>query len=870
MIEKKLIHEIPKSADFHSAVLTSFSFDFHHFESQVLRQLKSKGIINVNIFADDVMLDQAIGLSTGYLKSISSSYVVNGASSVGAFHPKIIFLAGEKDIMMIQGSGNITNGGHGKNHEVFGVFYANSDNKAQLPIIQETWNFLKVLGERAEGISRDKISWLEDNCGLLNNDTIDKHSWSKLDNNLSAAAVYNDEKSIWHQIQNLIPNEEIKGISIYSPFYDEAGSFIKNLSDHYIAANIRAFIQSNKGIHPHKMERADNVGFFAWESTRRAESKVKKLADRKLHSKVFVFEATNGAQYCLFGSPNATVKAFGTDSSRGANDEFGIVFKSKTRNFIDELALDGTHKKVTPKEQPLAEKAEKEINDQTEKRVGRLKITGVDQDGNILSIYLKNKKDIKSANCILFDAWGKRLEESNLALGKDKILYELKDQKNASKTSFIQFFNNEKKEVSNKQIVNSLSDIINTNPSQENRKLLRLASIIELGNDKVFEVIDFMNTLRSARTPEDAAKSYRSDSNEKKDKNATSLSYDEIFSMEEEELDFKKTLNQHNSIRIWDAIEKYFNQLATEEVEEDMDDEEEGDATISRTRKEKKNRTEAIILRSTNVLNNKRKAIEKFLVNYHNALKNSAIKGDHEIGLIDMAMFLIVMKQLIQFTEREVTLKVIKEEEGEKFTLYPSTGNLSELTSFTGATLNILGQFVNLINRFEFQSSNDEYTAQKLSHYKKLVYRSSLFVLSITKQLYDYHPNGSKWTDTVAYNIVSKLGDIESNLEDHFEELLKNVSIEELHESSLINHVKKWSDNLKTLKGSSYLLDKQLGICNIEKKIPVSGPPKYLKISRPGFEYNEDVQDFLLSDLYECQTKKLKPSLQKFKSQQLN
>lgn len=869
MIEKKLIHEIPKSADFHSAVLTSFSFDFYHFESQVLRQLKSKGIINVNILADDVMLDQAIGLSTGYLKSISSSYVVNGVSSVGAFHPKIIFLAGEKDVMMIQGSGNITNGGHGKNHEVFGVFYANNDNRTQLPIIQETWNYLKFLGQRAEGISGDKMSWLENNCGLLNEDAIEKHAWSKLDNDLSVAAVYNDDLSIWNQLKALVPSGNVKRISVYSPFYDEAGSFIKNLSTHYSEASIRAFIQAEKGIHPHKMDSANNVEFFAWESTQRAESKVKKLSDRKLHAKVFVFEEKDGNQYCLFGSPNATIKAFGTDSSKGANDEFGILFKSESRNFIEELTLDGAHEKATPKEQPLSEKAEKELDEQAEERINRVKLTGVDQDGKLLTVYLKNKKEIKTAKCVLFDAWGIRLEERNLTLTKDKLVYELNDQKNSGRVSFVQFYNEANKEVSNKQIVNNLSDIINTNPSQENRRLLRLASIIELGNDKVFDVIDFMNTLRSSRTPSSVVNSFRPESGEKEDKNATNLSYDEIFAMEEEELDVEKTLKQHNSVRIWDAIEKYFNQLAIEESEEDMDDEEEGDASTSRTRKEKKNRTETIKLNSTKVLEKKRKAIEKFLVNYQNALKNSALKKEHKIGLIDMAMFLIVMKQLIQFTEREVTLKVIKEGEGEKFTLYPGRGNLSELTSFTGATLNILGQFVNLINRFEFQSSNDEYTSQKIEHYKQLVYRSSLFVLAITKELFGDHRNALKWSKTVAYNFIDKFGKVEPNLEDHFEELLKNVSIEGLNERSLMIHVERWEKYFTTLKSTTYLLDDNLGICNIEKRIPENGPSKFLKISRPGFEYNEEAQEFLLSDLYDCKSKELKPSLQKFKSTQL-
>ena len=50
MSEKKLFHEVPKSADFHSVVMTTYSFDFHHFESQVLRPLKKQRNYQCNYF----------------------------------------------------------------------------------------------------------------------------------------------------------------------------------------------------------------------------------------------------------------------------------------------------------------------------------------------------------------------------------------------------------------------------------------------------------------------------------------------------------------------------------------------------------------------------------------------------------------------------------------------------------------------------------------------------------------------------------------------------------------------------------------------------------------------------------------------------
>ena len=185
MSELKLFREVPKSADFHSVVMTTFSFDFHHFESQVLRELKRKGVTNVNLFADTTMLDKSIGFSTGHLKSLSTSYSINSIPCKGAFHPKITLLAGENDVLLLQGSGNITNGGHGKNHEIFTVFYANREDQIQLPIIQEAWLYLRRLTSDIEGISSEKLDWVSSNCNMLTDINIKPHQFSEIETNFS-------------------------------------------------------------------------------------------------------------------------------------------------------------------------------------------------------------------------------------------------------------------------------------------------------------------------------------------------------------------------------------------------------------------------------------------------------------------------------------------------------------------------------------------------------------------------------------------------------------------------------------------------------------------------------------------------------------
>ena len=133
---------------------------------------------------------------------------------------------------------------------------------------------------------------------------------------------------------------------------------------------------------------------------------------------------------------------------------------------------------------------------------------------------------------------------------------------------------------------------------------MKLGSLLECGDSKLFEVINYFNDIQSERRTF-AVKTTRGSSNDddKDTKPVAAISYEEAIAISKEEEAHQHIFKQHSSIKIWDAIEHYFNDLAVAEEEEDMDDEEEGEATTSRERKDKKTRTEPVILNSEKVLN---------------------------------------------------------------------------------------------------------------------------------------------------------------------------------------------------------------------------------------------------------------------------
>jgi hypothetical protein len=149
--------------------------------------------------------------------------------------------------------------------------------------------------------------------------------------------------------------------------------------------------------------------------------------------------------------------------------------------------------------------------------------------------------------------------------------------------------------------------------------------------------------------------------------------------------------------------------------------------------------------------------------------------------------------------------------------------------------------------RYLFNSGHDEYTQNKLIRYQVLVRRTSLFSLAIIGAIYHDHENGSNWADLLGYNIIDKCGDLEIGFEKHLSEFLKNTSIDRDQEDSLVERLENWQ--IKS-KSHDYYAAKNLGICNVVKRIPQEGPLKFLKLGRPGFDYDKKERDFVLPELY--------------------
>ena len=94
---------------YHSAILTTFSFDQVFFEKYYMPQLRRRGIRNVILLVDAGRYDAVMQSEEGFAFTKKDYAIIRIDNNLGGvFHPKISLFAGKNKVMAIVGSGKLT------------------------------------------------------------------------------------------------------------------------------------------------------------------------------------------------------------------------------------------------------------------------------------------------------------------------------------------------------------------------------------------------------------------------------------------------------------------------------------------------------------------------------------------------------------------------------------------------------------------------------------------------------------------------------------------------------------------------------------------------------------------------------------------
>lgn len=850
MEEFHIIRDIPASAKFHSCIISSFAFDYYFFDIQIRRYLHKKGIYNIIVLCDSNMLDQSISAISHRAQHIFKDYTIIPIQSKGCFHPKLFGFIGQDQLMLHVGSGNLTNGGMGKNHELFSTFSCNSINDPQYPIIKSGIDYLVNKIHENKGFVSQQLTWILDNSNLLSSFEQPVISAAvELTETSSCSLLFNDVDSIYYHLLESIQIDQVTAIKIVSPFFDGDGRFIRKLLDDFSGADIEIFVQNTIPAELISFMDDSRVTFYDWSETTRGKkflSGYNNETDRQLHAKVFVFE-TSEKSYLLHGSPNATSAAFGLNSST-INDEAAILYAYTSSEVLPDIGLLPEIEIIqahTSRSRTLPN-PESIINH----KVSKTKILGIDKYTNKIQAYLAIPKE--TATHINFCDIKRDILESVLIPANNlEITLTFTDYPTLRNTA-LAFLSQNDDPCSKNAYVNDVHYLQKGNPSKENQRLQKLLSTIMLGNMNEFDIFSHLSLIMKDKDGANTKK-YRSSTNS--NTIPISMSYEESKALLQSKQSDEESILFSSSKKLLDAINAIIQISKTNREEQEMDQDEVGGKDGGQDEDLEPSKSlyaNPKVFRSQKTFDNQQKKVMSLYNGYMEYLANDTyhrteLIADKCISTSELSYFIVLYLQLLHIANKPYA---IKDQESNSNPLLISTSSISHQESFSSISLRLIGHFLLYLNSYEFKKYDDDYSNEELDKNKEQL--SLLITFGLTLH-YKLIPRHGKWVKSLFLNATKILPSIEASQLHHIAQKLPDISLDIPHDLQLV------FDELTKVaidESADHEILPEVGLVNILKFIPNRTQQNALKVSFSGINYNEKTKQFEYPKVFSVKAQK--------------
>jgi hypothetical protein len=456
---------------YHSCVITSYSIDLAFFEQLILPRLRGAGITNINLFVDASMLEKYLASHLGdSLKKFNANYSITPVSISGAFHPKMLFLAGKDKGYLSIGSGNITSSGLLYNDEIWSSFYTSKERLSAQPIFKSAWQYIQSLSSHSLGINLTKISWIAQHSQWISDLEDSKDSKATIKDSEYSLFYTKNSKSLYSEVINTLLRKP-KSIKIIAPYYNRSGAFLQKFIDDLAPEEIHCVVDTSNGILPVDFQ-SSICQFSDWKDVINTENS---KSIQRLHAKIIQIEYDSETVFIL-GSANATLEAYGISNRAFKNDETVITIRTKkAKDFIKELGIQ------IPKKGTLDIKnTVNTASDNIEITSDLLKIKHVELSDSIVTISLGKKLN---SDCVLitFDSNNVLLENINVPVNSKTIQTTLKIVESVFKVALYRSATQER--ISTFGLIQNINVLKKSNPDE---RLARLQS---------FEHLDIFSSL---------------------------------------------------------------------------------------------------------------------------------------------------------------------------------------------------------------------------------------------------------------------------------------------------------------------------------------------------------------------------------------
>ena len=313
--------DVIRSARPVAAVLTTYNVWFPFLEQVVVPQLRAAGARAVLVLADAGQLADHLSERDGAPQHAGRTYALLPVRYSGAFHPKLMLLAGARDGQLVVGSHNLTLAGWAHSGEVTNRFGA--DERAAM---QSAWQAIRGWAARAAAPPDVVAASLATIEGLA--------PWLRQpDAGESAFVAGGFGAPLWAAVRPRLPARATRCLVI-GPSWDTRLAFLATVAREFAPQELVAAVDPALGAFP---------GTALPDGARLVSARALGALHGDLHAKMLWIEGADGGEWLVSGSANPSRPAWlSTGDTQGAENAEAVVVRQAPagRSFLAELGLD--------------------------------------------------------------------------------------------------------------------------------------------------------------------------------------------------------------------------------------------------------------------------------------------------------------------------------------------------------------------------------------------------------------------------------------------------------------------------------------------------------------------------------------------------
>lgn len=860
-LERENILTLIGSRRYHSCILTTFSFDFYFFEMKAMKWLRSCGVRNINVFIDGHYYSELMQQATGEEMQLTAGYSLYPVFQKSIFHPKIWMLFGDKEGLLIVGSGNLTNSGNGNNDEIWGAFHFDIRSTENAPIFSSAWNYLSMLSSTVKGQMNEKTTrWIVEHSKWMNElPRVKPFQFSDTSQKEKVAFLFNSEtSSIWEELSKHISNEKVIEITSISPFYDSNGKALQELKSLFPSAGINVVLDES-GLIPSSMPVSKTFTFYDWRDAGVSKVQYAKSENTKskLHGKIIHFKTKSGKEFCLFGSANVTPEGLGL-SGKNSNAEVSLLIQSEKGGLLNGLGIklkSGNSKKLSDFTATTTKSIYETVIKNNQFKIQLLSAELIYDELTLHS----NGNYGEPFKVVFFDRQNSFLHSQIFS----KYEQELKIKLNAELGSFqyVQFANSAGEFISNKLLVSDYFLLAKTHPNPKTEDIERIYS--EIQNGELSKVLDLLHYAIIDETENEEGTSVLNNSKNTNAKREEKKEPERLYDLSSykpiEHSAFEKNLLLSSlSLRVLDVLKLIHSKGLSTNRQDDIsiDEQEENLGNISGN---EENEVKTLRNLSFALLKSERRKLISYFDNLYSNQQEILYGNNrpkiYKPTLTDLTKYLIALELILEYGGKS---EKYDEQDTQHFFSYLPFVDEYDNNNVKGCCLNLIGDFL-MLARTGFKEYEFDYTKRKVEELKGEALASTIVCLLNNR----WKENELHYFFSMLLNTLHYLGwkDVE-NFNNNFGELKIKIS----HRISELKHrASGLEQNLETFyrkvcpafkKVIMQLADKKFDTSAVNGQIIYKSPWGYCYVHsvtktndftliRPGFLWDDAKSDYM-------------------------